>query len=257
MPIVTLTSDLGVKDYYTAVLKGKLLSGVPSAQVIDISHEISPFNIQEAAFVMRNACLYFPPGTVHIVSVHAESRHPVKAVALLYQGHYFVGIDNGLFSLMIDDHPEEVAEIPQPVGFISSFMAKDLLIDAAVKLLQGVSLSKVGQPLGSLETRTYLRPPDNSNLIRANIVYIDRFGNLISNITHERFERLRAGRPFVINYKRNEEIRDISGTYQDVPEGEKLCLFNSAGYLEIAIHKGNASQLLGLHLDNTIQIEFE
>lgn len=257
MPIVTLTSDLGVKDYYAAVLKGKLLSGVPTAQVIDISHEVAPFNIQEAAFVMRNACFYFPPGTVHMVSVHAESRNPVKAVALRYRGHFFVGMDNGLFSLMIDDHPEEVVEIPQPSALVSSFMAKDLLADAAVKLMQGAALATIGQPLGALETRTYLRPPDNPHLIRANIVYIDHFGNLITNITRERFERLRAGRSFVINYKRNEEIRDISGTYQDVPEGEKLCLFNSAGYLEIAIHKGNASQLLGLHLDNTIQIEFE
>ncbi|MBK9457299.1 MAG: SAM-dependent chlorinase/fluorinase [Bacteroidetes bacterium] len=93
--------------------------------------------------------------------------------------------------------------------------------------------------------------------MRASIIYIDRFGNLITNVTKSQFEKIRDGRNFVINYKRNEELREISGTYSEVPEGERLCLFNSSGNLEIAINKGNASQLLGLHLDNMIQIEFE
>ncbi|HMU69019.1 MAG TPA: SAM-dependent chlorinase/fluorinase [Chitinophagales bacterium] len=257
MPIVTLTSDLGVKDYYVAVLKGKLLSGAPQALIVDISHEIAPFNIQEAAFVMRNACFHFPPSTIHLVSVHAESRSPVKAVAIRMRDQYFIGMDNGLFSLMVEDAPDQIVEIPISHGQQSSFAAKDILVHAAISLLQGKTLQQIGTPLGSLETKTYLRPPDNAYLIRANIAYIDRFGNLIINITKERFEKLRGGREFVINYKRTEEIREISSTYTDVPEGEKLALFNSSGYLEIAIHKGNASQLLGLHLDNTIQIEFE
>lgn len=257
MPIVTLTSDLGVRDYYVAVLKGKLLAGAPQALVVDISHEIAPFNIQEAAFVMRNACFHFPASTIHVVSVHAESRNPVKAVAVKIRDQYFIGMDNGLFSLMADEIPEMIIEIPTPSGLTTSFAAKDILIDAAISMLQGKKIEAIGTPLGALETKTYLRPPDNAYLIRANIAYIDRFGNLITNITRERFEKTRAGREFVINYKRNEEIREISGAYTDVPEGEKLALFNSSGYLEIAINKGNASQLLGLHLDNTIQIEFE
>ncbi|HNV98659.1 MAG TPA: SAM-dependent chlorinase/fluorinase [Chitinophagales bacterium] len=257
MAIVTLTSDLGTKDYYAAVLKGKILSGAPSTQVIDISHDISPFDIQEAAFVMRNACFHFPPGTIHLVSVHAESRNPTKAVAVLSKGHVFIGMDNGLFSLMLEDVPEGIVEIPQNPANVSSFVAKEVLTAVAVQLANGKPFTGLGTPLSTLETKTYLRPPDNQFIIRANIVYIDRFGNLITNITRERFEKTRAGRNFVINYKRHEEIHQISSTYQDVPEGEKLCLFNSAGHLEIAIHKGNASQLLGLHLDNTIQIEFE
>lgn len=257
MAIVTLTSDLGMKDYYVAVLKGKILSGAPTAQVIDISHDISPFDIQEAAFVMRNACFHFPPGTIHLVSVHAESRNPTKAVAVLSKEHVFIGMDNGLFSLMLEDVPDRIVELPQNSINVSSFVAKDVLTEVAVHLANGKPFTGLGNTLGTLETKTYLRPPDNQFIIRANIVYIDRFGNLITNVTRERFEKTRAGRNFVINYKRHEEIHEISKTYQDVPEGEKLCLFNSSGHLEIAIHKGNASQLLGLHLDNTIQIEFE
>lgn len=257
MPIVTLTSDLGVKDYYAAVLKGKILTGAPQAQIVDITHEITPFDIQEAAFVLRNACFHFPARTVHLVSVHAESRNHVKAVVLQYRDQFFIGMDNGLFSLMFEDHPDRIIEIPKASETMTSFMAKEVLVDAAIKLLNGATPESIGNALGALETKTYLRPPDNQYLIRANIVYIDRFGNLITNITRERFEKSRAGRTFIINYKRNEEIRSIVSTYNDVPEGEKLCLFNSSGHLEIAINKGNASQLLGLFLDNTIQIEFE
>lgn len=257
MAIVTLTSDLGVKDYYVAVLKGKILSRAPVATLVDISHEIAPFNIQEAAFMLKNSFHHFPAGTVHLVSVHAENRPMVRCVALEQNGHFFVGVDNGLFSLLFDDPPMRVVEIPYSAENITSFIAKDILSAAAAHLALGLPLEKLGAPVQSLESKTFLRPPDNSFMIRANIVYIDRFGNLIANISKERFEKARAGRSFVINYKRHEELREFANTYSDVPEGERLCLFNSAGYLEIAINKGNASQLLGLHLDNTIQIEFE
>jgi S-adenosylmethionine hydrolase len=115
----------------------------------------------------------------------------------------------------------------------------------------------MGKQLGAIETKSYLRPPDNDFIMKGNVVYVDRFGNVIINITKERFEKLRAGRDFVINFKKNDEFREISNTYSDVQEGEKLCLFNSSGYLEIAINKGNAGELLGLQTDDMIQIEFE
>ncbi len=257
MAIVTLTSDLGLKDFYVAILKGKILSRAPTTNLVDISHEIAPFNIQEAAFILKNSCFHFPEKTVHLVSVHAENRSQVKCIVAEYNNHYFVGMDNGLFALVFDDQPTKIVEITQIASTVSSFIAKDILSDAVGDLLEGKKLELIGNPLNSLESKTYLRPPDNSFMVRANIVYIDRFGNLIINISKDRFEKSRAGRNFVINYKRNEEIREISGSYCDVSEGEKLCLFNSGGYLEIAINKGNASKLLGLHLDNTIQIEFE
>jgi len=257
MPIVTLTSDLGVKDHYVALIKAKLLSGAPGVQIVDISHQVSPFNILEAAFIMRNACFHFPPGTIHLTSVHAESRRPVRAILLEYKGQYFIGMDNGLFSLIMEDSPDMAVEIPFPPDFVSSFITGDILVKIAVDLLKGADPQGIGPAAGALETKQYLRPPDNRDLIRAGIVYIDNFGNVVVNITKERFEKLCGGRSFSIHFKRNDVFSEISGAYQDVPEGEKLCLFNSAGFLEIAIHKGNASQLLGLHLDDIIQITFE
>ncbi|MFI5171244.1 MAG: S-adenosyl-l-methionine hydroxide adenosyltransferase family protein [Chitinophagales bacterium] len=257
MAIVTLTSDLGLKDFYVAILKGKILQKAASATIIDISHEIAPFNIQEAAFILKNSFFHFPEKTVHLVSVHAENRNTVKCVALEYNRHFFVGIDNGLFALMFEEQPAVIVEIPQTAFNVSSFIAKDILSDTVGDIINGKKLENIGSPLNALESKTYLRPPDNEFIVRANIVYIDRFGNLIINISKEKFEKIRAGRNFVINYKRNEELREIAASYSDVAEGERLCLFNSSGYLEIAINKGNASKLLGLHLDNTIQIEFE
>lgn len=257
MPIVTLTSDLGVKDYYVAIIKGKILTRVPTAQMVDITHEITPFDIQQAAFVLKNSFYHFPDNTIHLVSVHAETRTDTKIVVVEHRNHYFVGMDNGLLALLLEELPHTIVSIPQEGVLPSSFIAKDGLTDVVISLLQGKKMQEIGQALGALDTKTYLRPPDNAYLIRVSIVYIDRFGNLITNLSQERFEKLRAGRNFIINYKRNEELRDISTAYNDVPEGERLCLFNSSGNLEIAINKGNASQLLGLHLDNLIQIEFE
>lgn len=257
MPIVTLTSDLGVKDYYVAIVKGKILSRVPSAQLVDITHEITPFNIQEAAFVLKNTFLHFPAKSIHLVSVHAETRTDTKVVVLEHENHFFVGMDNGLFALMIEGAPKQIVVVPVPENLNTSFMAKDVMSGVVADLLEGKPLSSIGGPLNALESKTYLRPPDNAFIMRASIIYIDRFGNLITNVTKSQFEKIRDGRNFVINYKRNEELREISGTYSEVPEGERLCLFNSSGNLEIAINKGNASQLLGLHLDNMIQIEFE
>ncbi len=257
MPIVTLTSDLGNKDYYVAIIKGKILSQAENVNIVDISHEIAPFNIQEAAFLLKNSFFHFPAGTIHLVSVHAEKREATKCLLILYKKHYFVGIDNGLFSLLFDEHPQKIIEIQNGKVPASSFITKDVLCDVVGDILAGKSIESLGNVIQSIESKTYLNPPDNAYLMRVNIIYIDRFGNLILNITKDKFENTRAGRNFVINYKRNEELREISDTYGDVSEGERLCLFNASGYLEIAINKGNANQLLGLHLDNTIQIEFE
>jgi len=257
MPIVTLTSDLGFKDYYVAIVKGKILTQVPTAQLVDITHEITPFNIQEAAFVLKNTFSHFPEKTIHLVSVHAETRIDTKIVVVQHANQYFVGMDNGLFALMLDDLPHKIVEILQVNYSPTTFTAKDKLSNVVVDLLLGKNFQSLGVSLSTLETKTYLRPPENNFIIRANIVYIDRYGNLITNMSKSRFEKIRAGRDFIINYKRNEELREISTTYNDVPEGERVCLFNSSGNLEIAINKGNANQLLGLHLDHTIQIEFE
>ncbi len=256
MAIITLTTDLGLRDHYVAVLKGSILSKSPLSTLVDISHEIAPFDIQQASFVIKNAWHYFPQKTIHIVNVHAENKASLKCVAIAYKQHFFIGLDNGLFSLIFEDYPDKIIELARS-SEAAFYLAKDVLAEAASALANGTEIQMLGKLLSSIETKTFLRPPDNEFIMKGNVVYVDRFGNAMINITKDRFEKIRAGRDFSINFKKNDEFHEISNTYSDVPEGEKLCLFNSAGYLEIAIHKGNASELLGLHVDDTIQIEFE
>lgn len=256
MAIITLTTDLGLRDHYVAVLKARILSQSPAVTLVDISHEIAPFDIQQASFIVKNAWHYFPEKTIHLLSVHAENKSSLKCVAIEFRQHYFVGLDNGLFSLIFDDYPQKIIELAREQN-AAIYLAKDVLATAASALAKGTELTSLGKQLGSIETKTFLRPPDNEFIMKGNVVYVDRFGNAMINITRERFEKIRSGRDFSINFKKNDEFHTISKTYSDVPEGEKMCLFNSSGYLEIAINKGNASELLGLHVDDTIQIEFE
>lgn len=255
MAIITLTTDLGSKDHYVAMLKGKLLSGCPTANIADISHEIQPFNIQQAAFILRNSFAYFPENTIHLVNVMAENKKNLRCVILQYQKQYFAGVDNGLFSLVCDDVPEEIVELPAQEATV--FVVRDILCDAVCALANGKKLSSLGKQVQSLETRTFLKPPESSDFINGNIVYIDKFGNAIVNISKEKFERKKNGRNFFVHCKRSNEFSEIMQTYSEVPVGEKLCLFNSNGFFEIAINQGNASLLLGLRTDDTIQIEFE
>lgn len=255
MAIVTITTDLGVKDHYTAIVKGLILSKAPDVCIVDISHEVSPFNIQEAAFILRNAYTSFPPGTIHFAGVQTGKRTQLRGIALSAEGQYFVGLDNGLFSLVLDHDPDCIVELGESA--MPSFPARDLLCDAIAQLAGGKPIEALGRKLNAMETRAYLRPPDNGQMMKGNVVYIDRFGNLIINITKARFEEQCRGRSFHIFYARSEALHEIKNTYSDVNEGMLLCLFNSSGYMEIAINQGNASRLLGLQYDDIIQIEFE
>jgi len=257
MAIITLTTDLGLRDHYVGILKGKILARSPQVTLVDISHEIDPFNIQQAAFVLKNAYHYFPEGTIHLLSVHAENKAALKCVVIEYKKHLFTGLDNGLFSLIFDDYPDKIIEVQRDAATVSAYIAKDVLAETSSLLATGTAIQTLGKQLSSIETKTFLRPPENQDMMKGSVVYVDRFGNVIINITKERFEKNRAGRRFMIHFRKNDEFHMMSNSYSDVRDGEKLCLFNSSGYLEIAINKGNASELLGLHVDDIIQIEFE
>ncbi|MBC8172564.1 MAG: SAM-dependent chlorinase/fluorinase [Chitinophagales bacterium] len=257
MAIVTLTTDLGTKDHYVAMLKGKILSYASNVTIVDISHEIKPFNIQQAAFVLRTTYHFFPEHTIHLTSVFAENKNNTRCILIKHKKYYFAGVDNGLFSLIFDEYPEIIIEIPFTSQDVSVFVTRDVLCETVAAIANGKNVKDLGKQIQSLETKTFLRPPDSSDYINGNIMYIDKFGNAIVSISKEKFERKNNGRNFVIHCKRSDEFTSIAKTYSEVPLGEKLCLFNSSGFLEIAINQGNAAQLLGLQLDDTIQIEFQ
>lgn len=258
MGIITLTTDLGHKDFYQAALKGSILSLYPAVKLVDISHTIEPYNIQQAAFTLKNAYTFFPPKTVHLVGIDSVYNVRTRYVAIRYKQYYFVGADNGIFSLIFEDEPDEVVELNlvQDLKFLH-FPLTDILSKAASALAKGGKLTDIGDPIDTIDSRTVIQPIVNESSIKGSVIYIDSFQNAITNIDKDLFTRVQANRSFTVNFRRNETIKNLSWHYNEVPEGEKLCLFGITNHLEIAINKGKASSLLGLHIGETVHIEFE
>ncbi|MDB5019485.1 MAG: hypothetical protein JWQ28_612 [Pedobacter sp.] len=257
MAIITLTTDLGSKDFYQAALKGSILSIMPTANIVDITHEVPSFNISYAAFVLKNVYNYFPKETVHLIGIDSVFSEQSKYVALKYHDHYFVGADNGIFSLLFDEAPDELVElnIMQDLKYLH-FPLVDIFVKAAIHLARGGKLREIGLPADSVEERMLLHPVIERDIIRGSVIYIDTFCNVITNITKELFTRIQRNRDFTLYFRKSETINQLSWHYNEVPEGEKLCLFGISNHLEIAINKGKASGLLGLHLNDIVRVEF-
>ena len=258
MGIITLTTDLGHTDFYQAALKGSLLNLHPGVKIVDISHEIPSFDIQQAAFVLKNAYKYFPKKTVHLIGIDSVYNKNTRYLAIKHQDYYFVGTDNGIFSLIFEDEPEEAVELTvvQDLKFLH-FPLTDIFAKAAVYLAKGGKLSDIGSPINHIEQRAVIQPVIDKNTIRGRVIYIDSFQNIITNITKELFSEVQNNRSFTLHFRRNETINQLSWHYNEVPEGEKLCLFGISNHLEIAINKGNASGLLGLHIGDIVRVDFD
>jgi len=258
MAIITLTTDLGDKDIYQAALKGSILKLIPGVTIVDITHSVAAFNVQQAAFILKNSFHYFPDNTVHLIGIDTVYNVDTKYLAIRYKNHFFVGADNGIFSLMFDHEAEEMVEINimQDLKFLH-FPLADIFVKAAVRLAEGDPLSRIGIPVTGIEKKMNLQPVVEKNIIKGSVIYIDSFQNVITNITKEFFNSVQHGRRFVLYFKRNETITHLSWHYNEVPEGEKLCMFGISDHLEIAINKGNASGLLGLSLGDSVIIDFQ
>ncbi|MEO7045279.1 MAG: SAM-dependent chlorinase/fluorinase [Ferruginibacter sp.] len=258
MAIITLTTDLGDKDIYQAALTGSILKLLPTVNIVDITNSVAAYNIQQAAFILKNSFYYFPDETVHLIGIDTVFNTETRYLAVKYRNHYFVGADNGIFSLMFEEDAEEIVElnIMQDLKFLH-FPLADIFVKAACHLAQGGTLAKIGLPVSDFEKKMNLQPVIEKNLIKGVVIYIDSFQNVITNITKEFFSRVQQNRRFTLSFKRNETINHLSWHYNEVPEGEKLCLFGISDHLEIAINKGNASGLLGLGLGDSVIIDFE
>ncbi|MGV8880309.1 MAG: SAM hydrolase/SAM-dependent halogenase family protein [Sphingobacteriaceae bacterium] len=258
MAIITLTTDLGDKDIYQAALKGSILKLLPQVNIVDITHAVAAFNVPQAAFILKNSFHYFPENTVHLIGIDTVYNNDTKYLAVAYKKHFFVGADNGIFSLMFDETPLKIVEINilQDLKFLH-FPLADIFVKAACHLAKGGTLDDIGLTVQRIEQKMNLQPVIENNLIKGSVIYIDSFQNVITNITKELFNKVQNGRRFTLYFKRNESINHLSWHYSEVPEGEKLCLFGISDHLEIAINKGNASGLLGLNYGDIVRIEFQ
>lgn len=247
MPLITLTSDIGEQDYLVGAVKGRLLRIDPDFQIVDVTHKLSPFNYPQAAYVCRNAIKNFPEFTYHIVLVNLFESRPEQLLFAFHKEQYLICADNGLLGMILEEKPEMVIGIPlDKLAIKNTLYCIDVAAKAIVQLSKGSPIQDIGIPDTSYIEKNPLRPTLGDNWIEGQIIFIDNFENVIVNITQDQFEQQRKGRKFKIVFKRDEIIERISGSYADVPQGEKLVLFNSAGYMEIAINKGNAAGLFGL-----------
>jgi S-adenosylmethionine hydrolase len=255
MPIITLTSDIGHRDFLAGAVKGQLLQINPEFQIVDIAHHLTPFNYPQAAYVCRNAIRNFPEQSFHIILVNLFETKPEQLLLAYHRNQYLLCADNGLLSMILESTPEMVIGLQLDKTQLRDTLYLVRVFGKAINdIIRGESLQKLGVLDTAYLEKNPLRPMLGENWIEGQIIFIDHFENVILNITREDFEQQRRGRSFRIVFRRDEVIDKISETYADVQEGEKLALFNAAGYLEIAINKGNAAGLLGLQDFSTKQV---
>ena len=257
MPIITLTTDSGLKDHYVSAIKGAIISQLPTVNIIDISHLIPAFQIQDAAYVLRNAFPNFPEGTVHIIGVNAERTPETPHIVVQSSGHFFVGADNGVFSLLLDKVPDKIVELN--IGSDSSnlsFPARDVFAKAACHLARGGTPELIGTIKQGINERIMFRPAITGDILRGSVIYIDSYNNAVTNITLNMVKEFSKGKHFVIRLGSN-QIEKICKQYNDVVQGEIMTLFNAAGHLEIAMNQGKASQLLNLQVGSQITLALQ
>jgi S-adenosylmethionine hydrolase len=257
MTIVTLTTDWNTNDYYVGAIKGKILSQSTQAQLVDISHQVHPFNITQAAFILRNCYYNFPKGSIHIIGVNTEGGKDRPFLLIEYKKHYFIGTDNGIFGLLFSEEPDRIIELKSP-GEVLSFSCFSVFSEAASKLVNGDKPESMGKPVKKYHEKIPLRAAIDKSVITGSVIYVDSFRNAITNITRDLFERIGDGRDFEI-YSQNihHTITRLNHHYHETAPGEILAIFNSVGLLEIAINMGNAADLLNLTVNSSVRVRFK
>lgn len=264
MAIVTLTSDMGHSDYAVAMVKGAILSQLPDVTIVDISHDVHPFDTNHAAMMVRNSFHEFPKGSVHVIGVNPDATAESPHVVVEYNGHFFIGADNGVFSLIFDKMPTAVYELTIPWDSDDiTFPVRSVFVKAACHLLRGGTAGVIGKMREKVRGAERMRALVEANTIRGHAVHIDRYGNVHSNISKQLFKEVGKSRNFIIQFRKASfDIRKISKHYNEVIDGEMVAMFNHSGLLEIAINRGvegnggGASRLLGLKRNDIIRIEF-
>jgi len=255
MSIVTLTSDWNKDDFYTAALQGRILNRCPDTILVTITNQVPAFNIALAAFQLKHACCHFPEGTIHIIAVNGEMKEKRPCVALRTKGQYFIGYDNGIFGLLLDEEPKEVVTVSDDSS--SSFPELTVFAETACNIIMAKGLSGLGTDYNRLYKLVPMLPTIDESVISGSIIYIDSYKNAFTNISRELFEQIGRGRPFEIFVQSNHnKIDRMNGWYGESSLGEMLALFNSIGLLEIAINGGNAADLLNLSLNSSVRVKF-
>ena len=275
MAIITLTTDFGEKDHFAGAIKGAIYSQLSDVRIVDISHSVSPFNISEAAYIILNAYSSFPKGTIHIIGIDSELNPENKHIAVNLDDHYFICANNGIMSMICAEiSPEKIVEINIHDKTETSFPVLDIFVKVACHIARGGTLEVIGKVINNIKPIKNLAPfvNDEKNQIIGSVIYIDNYGNVVTNIKRKFFENIQKTRDYEIS-ARNHKFTKIYNKYSDIvnfdideskrhDEGKGMVVFNSSNYLEIAVYKSNrstvggASTLMGLKTMDTVTVNF-
>ena len=276
MSIITLITDFGNKDQFVAKIKGEIYSNYDNAKIVDISNNVSPFNIMEAAYILENAYKSFPDKTVHIIDVDSEKTLEKKHIVMYLDNHFFISSDNGILSILCQNiNPEKIYEIIIHDELDKIDSSTKIFSKVACHLAKGGKPELIGKEINEIKPVKNLKPfiNEDSSQIISSVIYIDNFGNVITNLKKNVFDEIRKGRSFEISV-RNYKFKKIYNKYTDIvnykipinqrnDEGKGLVVFNSSDLLQISIYRSNpqnvgtASSLMGLKIYDSVTISFE
>jgi S-adenosyl-L-methionine hydrolase (adenosine-forming) len=252
MPVITLTTEWKSDDIYYGIIKGKLSSRCPGVIIIDNAGNIPAFNISHASFIIRNTFNNYPKGSIHIICVHSEAHTDQDHLIVRARDHFFIGTDNGIFNLILNSDPDEVIRLDTD----DTSDELEVFAKAASDLIAGKKPSDIGKSVKTLSERVPLRATIDKDVIIGSIIFIDSYGNAISNITREVFYRVFENKAYRILIQSNKNYTDqISLRYSDVPVGEMLARFNQLDLLEISINGADVSELLSLSVGSVLRVD--
>jgi S-adenosylmethionine hydrolase len=257
-PIVSLLTDFGERDGFVGIMKGVVLGICPEARLVDLSHEVAPQDVTGAALVLRNAVGHFPPGTIHLGVVDPGVGTARRPILIVTERFVLIGPDNGLLSLAAEQVPvRKVVHLDRPQWFLpslsSTFQGRDVFAPVAGHCASGVEPEELGSPLEGFERLSLAAPRRLDDAIEAQVIHVDRFGNLTCNLRHDEFASSLA--PGVSISVGGVQIPEISPHYSTVREGKPVALWNSWGYLEIAIRNGSAARHLRSRIGDRVQLK--
>lgn len=263
--IITLTSDYGSDSLYATALRGAIISRDPSIRIVDISHTIRPFDTNQAAFALRASAPHFPKGTVHLIAMNTNQTGDYVHRVMELSGQYYVGLDDGIFSLIADRTPEAIFDITvTSESDTLTFPERHIFVQVACHLVQGGVPAVIGRAASEWVDSEWQRPLIGMDYVQGVVLHVDTYGNLITNIDQRTFKEVGKERPFRIPLRSSRmDVSRIHRHYGAVSDGERVALFNHMGLLEIAINHGaneaggGASRLFGLGVGSIVRIEFD
>ncbi|MCX8162114.1 MAG: SAM-dependent chlorinase/fluorinase [Candidatus Bathyarchaeota archaeon] len=260
--VITLTTDFGYRDPYVACMKGVILSICPNATIIDVTHDVSKFDVEEAAYILYRAYSFFPSGTIHVCVVDPGVGTERRPIAIESKRYIFIGPDNGVLTLAAEDDGIEGVYVIESrhvmLGEVSfTFHGRDIFAPTAAWIALGYPLEMLGRSVEDIERVRLATPLIDGNRLRGKIIYVDSYGNLVTNVRWDLIKgRVAFGDTVKLSYRDREVYASISKAYGEVPLGELLLIPGSGGFMEISMNMGDASKKLDLKRGDYVYLEF-